>query len=168
MGSDQSAHHALFSNCHVDLKILGSNPYVPYVLVGESKLCFLCHGALVNLIPYRAYVEELEERVKRMDEQLQMLSRNTKSPQQNVEESQTSGPTEDINRIPGGYNPESPEEGNTSATASSPDNEASSSDQDTSDQSSYVLRAQDGKMRFFGWFFLFLFLNVLLPLGPTS
>lgn len=165
MGSDQSAHPALFSNCHVDLKILGSNPYV---VVGESKLCFLCHGALVNLILYRAYVEELEERVKRMDEQLQMLSRNTKSSQQNVEESQTSGPTEDINRIPGGYNPESLEEGNTSATASSPDNEASSSDQDTSDQSSYVLRAQDGKMRFFGWFFLFLFLNVLLPLGPTS
>lgn len=112
-----------------------------------------------NLALCRAYVEELEERVKRMDEQLQMLSRGAKSSQRNIEDSQAPGSTADINRPSRVYKPELLTEGNISSTAQSPGDEASSSDQEISDQSSYVLRAQDGKMRFFGWFFYLLSLG---------
>ena len=94
-----------------------------------------------------------------MDEQLQMLSRGAKSSQRNIEDSQAPGSAVDINRPSRVYKPELLTEGNISSTAQSPGDEASSSDQEISDQSSYVLRAQDGKMRFFGWFFYLLSLG---------
>lgn len=106
-----------------------------------------------NLALCRAYVEELEERVKRMDEQLQLLSRGGKSSEQSIEDSQPPGPAADTTRTSGVSNSELLAEGNISATTWSPDDEASLPDQEIPDQPSYVLRAQDGKMRFFGWFF---------------
>lgn len=159
MGNDQSAHHALSSNSPVALRILGN---ILVALVGESKdhlFCFMaprlsCQENGGDLVLCRAYVEELEERVKRMDEQLQLLSRGGKLSEQSIEDSQPSGLAADMTRTSGVSNSELLTEGNISATTWSPDDEASLPDQEISDQPSYVLRAQDGKMRFFGWFFL--------------
>ncbi|KAJ6104078.1 hypothetical protein N7523_010398, partial [Penicillium sp. IBT 18751x] len=96
----------------------------------------------------RAYVEELEQRIKFMDDQLQRLSRGEKFPRQNVRDFQSSTrsplrDTEAHGSEPGG------DETNL-AYAQPPDDEASQAGQDISDQPSYVLRARDGKMRFFG------------------
>ncbi|KAL4805062.1 hypothetical protein BDV18DRAFT_161459 [Aspergillus unguis] len=82
----------------------------------------------------RAYVDELEQRLKHMEEQLQRLSRVEKSPQQTISD------------FPPVTDPgfENGDEENL-ASAQSPGGEAS-----PADQPSYFLRAQDGKMRFFG------------------
>ncbi|KAJ5681409.1 uncharacterized protein N7477_001349 [Penicillium maclennaniae] len=96
----------------------------------------------------RAYVEELEQRVKFMDDQLQRLSRGEKFPRQSVQDFQSpgTGPLRDTE-----INNSEPGEDETNLVyAQPPDDEASQAGQDTSDQPSYVLRARDGKMRFFG------------------
>lgn len=101
----------------------------------------------INLLFSSAYVEELEERVKQMDEQLQQLRRCESLPQPNNRESPV---PVDITRPSGLDRSES--EGSIFSAPRAPDDRSSCSPQN-SDQPSYFLRAHDGKMRFFGKFF---------------
>ncbi|KAL4740596.1 hypothetical protein BDV11DRAFT_204232 [Aspergillus similis] len=102
----------------------------------------------------RAYVEELEQRLKHMEDQLQRLSRVEKSPQQTIHDlrppSLAAGPGRNPGRNPDIDHFENGDDGNVLSGAQSPSGEASPAGQDTSDQPSYFLRVQDGKMRFFG------------------
>ncbi|KAJ5128296.1 hypothetical protein N7448_002014 [Penicillium atrosanguineum] len=98
----------------------------------------------------RAYVDELEQRVKCMEDQLQRLSRCEKLPQQSVPDFQSPSPATGLLKNLGVDNSDLGDEGNLLADARSPDDEAFQAGRDTSDQPSYVLRAQDGRMRFFG------------------
>lgn len=100
-------------------------------------------------------MEELEQRVKDMEDQLQWLSRGEKVPQQTIHVSRSPGLGAGPLRNLGIDHSEPGEEANVLAGAQAPVGEASQAGQDTSDQPSYFLRAQDGKMRFFGWPFLF-------------
>ncbi|CAI7586647.1 unnamed protein product [Penicillium pancosmium] len=97
--------------------------------------------------PSREYVEDLEQRVKRMDDELQRLRQNEKSPQQSGHYITLHQPTTDRpeNAVPDHF--ETRKRGECTFP---PGNEPSQAGLDTSDQPSYVLRTQDGKMRFFG------------------
>lgn len=101
-------------------------------------------------------MEELEERVKRMDDQLQCLSRGEQLPHQTVRDFRYPGPAPSPNRNLGPDDSEPGEEGGNPTDARSPDDEAFQTGHDMSDQPSYVLRAQDGKMRFYGQLLSFL------------
>lgn len=81
-----------------------------------------------------------------MDDQLQRLSRGKQS-QQSVPDFRSPGPATSSLRDLGADNPECGEVENILADARSLDHEAFQVGQDTSDQPSYVLRAQDGKIR---------------------
>lgn len=97
-----------------------------------------------------AYVEELEQRDKCMDEQLQWLVCSARSPQQSLEDpgSHGLGPArsselDQSERVT--------EENFLGATVQLPEEEGPSAGRDNSDQPSYILRSQDGKTRFSGW-----------------
>lgn len=85
-----------------------------------------------------------------MDEQLQRLSRGEQLPQPGIQDSRSPGPAAGPARAPRVDHSELTAEGNTFSAPQSPGDEASPAGPDTSDQPSYVLRARDGKMRFFG------------------
>lgn len=85
-----------------------------------------------------------------MDEELQRLSRGEKLPQPSIQDSRSPDPAAGQIRTAGVDHSELITEGSTFSAPRSPDDEASPAGPDTSDQPSYVLRARDGKIRFFG------------------
>jgi hypothetical protein len=99
-------------------------------------------------------VEELEQRLKDMEDHLQRLSRGEKLPQQTIHDFQSPGLAAGPVRNPGIDHSELEGAENDIIGAQLPDDEASQAGQDTSDQPSCILRSQDGKMRYFGLPFL--------------
>lgn len=96
-------------------------------------------------------MEELEQRVKRMDDELKRLGRGDRSSQQTTHNSITSQTATNSSEHPGPDRLTTRRiEGILPLDPSSPDEETPFADTETSDQPSYVLRSQDGKMRFFG------------------
>lgn len=111
-----------------------------------------CYQNKPNLESDRAYVDELEQRVKHMDDEMRRLSRAESLLQQSCQSSKTyqASASGTQNPVPLHSEPESDREKSLSRDVSSPDYESSRTDLEASDQPSCVLRAQDGKMRFFG------------------
>jgi hypothetical protein len=97
-------------------------------------------------------VEELEQRVKRMDDELQRLRQSEKLPQQSGHN--FTPPRPSTNRpedaAPDRFETRKRGENTVLIENLSSENEISQAGLETSDQPSYVLRTQDGKMRFFG------------------
>lgn len=88
-----------------------------------------------------------------MDEQLQRLSRGETLPEQSLQGQRSPGPAVTSAPSPRFGHSESMMRASTHASPQLPSEEASPPAQQSSDQPSYVLRSQDGKMRFFGWSF---------------
>lgn len=95
-------------------------------------------------------MEDLEQRVKRMDDELQRLRQNEKSPQQTGHNFTLHQPSTDRPENAVSDHFETRKRGEGTMEPFPPENEPSQAGLDTSDQPSYVLRTQDGKMRFFG------------------
>lgn len=108
-------------------------------------------------------MDELEQRVKHMDDEMRRLNRSEASLEQSNQVSKLhQAPTaRTLNPVPNHPEPGSEREEILSINVSSPDDESSRADLETSDQPSCVLRAQDGKMRFFGGFIIFLWIQEL-------
>ncbi|KAJ5087447.1 hypothetical protein N7456_011063 [Penicillium angulare] len=99
---------------------------------------------------YRTYVEELEQRVKDMEGQLQQLRQSEKSPGQATKDCQSSDLAASPVRNFTVDHAEPRAEAHVLADAQSPGNEVSQEEQDPCNPPSYFLRVHDGKMRFFG------------------
>jgi hypothetical protein len=99
------------------------------------------------------YVEELEDKLKRMEDDLKRRDQFGESSQEISQDSIPSEYSPGISRRP----PESHRPGNMANDQLSQER-VSLRDQETSlagdgdvDQPSYVIQSQDGKMRFYGW-----------------
>lgn len=148
MGNGQSARHVLSSSFRAALRMSGN---ILVAQVSESNLVLSatwCLGCGTNSSLYRAYVGELEQRLRQMEDRLQQLSRGEKVPQQAIHASRPPG----VAAGPGEEGEE--EEVNVLLRAQFPDGEAVQTGQNTSDQPSYFLRGQNGRMRFYGRFSL--------------
>ncbi|KAJ5638789.1 hypothetical protein N7528_001179 [Penicillium herquei] len=98
----------------------------------------------------KTYVEELEQRIKEMEDQLQRLRPNEKSPRQTTQDRQSPGLAASPIRNDRVHHTEPRAEGHILHGSQSPDDEVPQSEREASNPPSYFLRMHDGKMRFFG------------------
>ncbi|KAJ5712280.1 hypothetical protein N7493_008748 [Penicillium malachiteum] len=98
----------------------------------------------------KTYVEELEQRIKDMEDQLQQLRQSEKSPRQTTQDCQSPGIAASPIRNDRVDHAEPRAEGHILPGSKSPDDEVPQSERETCNPPSYFLRMHDGKMRFFG------------------
>ncbi|KAJ5718713.1 hypothetical protein N7488_004359 [Penicillium malachiteum] len=98
----------------------------------------------------KTYVEELEQRIKDLEDQLQRLRQSEKSPTQTTQDRQSPGLAASPIRNDRVDHTEPRAEGHILHGSQSPDDEVPQSEREKSNSPSYFLRMHDGKMRFFG------------------
>ncbi|KAJ6024470.1 hypothetical protein N7540_005267 [Penicillium herquei] len=98
----------------------------------------------------KTYVEELEQRLKHMEDQLQRVRQSENPPEQTIQDCQSPGPAATPIRNSEIDHADLRAEEHILAGAESPDDEVSQAGQDMCNPPSFVLRVHDGKMRFFG------------------
>ncbi|GKZ17229.1 hypothetical protein AbraIFM66951_009038 [Aspergillus brasiliensis] len=107
-------------------------------------------NAVVVINGRRAYVEELEKRIENMQEQLESLTRSGTGTQRGVENTRRStSPSQSIESSTGYREPENPAERDHASGTSQVPSEKGLHPSAENDQS-FVINAQDGKMRYFG------------------
>lgn len=123
---------------------------------GPYVLLFISQSVRANRLVCRAYVEELERRVKSLEQQLQQQVRLGHEAQHGVRAQELASMDTAATVTDGCERNSYDATGNTyGGLGQMPEKDGSTSpDGDGIDQASSVVESNDGKMRFFGWLLL--------------